>query len=111
MYMYQTIDGQEVERSISEYPYSYTRFCIYKNGWKPGDKVVWSDRLENEPGYSNEIKEEILGAGNRYSSKDPKDIEKFLSKIFGYEIKLTGIEQECNAMNGYPYWLFYYRKK
>ena len=106
-----TIDGSEVERNRYEHPYSYTRFCIYKNGWKPTDRVVWSDRLEGEPGSSDKLREEYLGVGSYYSGKSPKDIERFLSRLFEYEVVLTGIEQECNASNGFPYWLLYFRKK
>ena len=104
-----TIDGQPQERSCKEYPYSYTRYCIFNNGWKKADHVVWSDRLHNEPHYEK-IKEEILGIGDNFARFPPHKIQEFLSKLFGYEVKLTGIEEECNCSNGYPYWLLYYRK-
>ena len=106
-----TIDGTPVERSINQYPYSYTRFCIYNNGWRPGDSVAWSDRLSQQYVTYRELKKNYLGDGDCYSSYDPKAIEVFLCALFGYDIILTGIEQECNALTGYPYWLFYFRKK
>ena len=105
-----TIDGQPIERNPRDYPYSYTRFCIYKDMWLPTDEVVWSDRLQ---GYDNhdDLFKKHLGTGQYYSSKEPDDIEAFLSDLFGYRIRLTGIEEECNYMTGYPYWLLYFRKE
>ncbi len=104
-----TIDGKPQERDRKDHPYSYTRYCIFNNGWKRTDYVVWSDRLRNEPGYER-IKEEVLGIGDYFSRFPTYKIQEFLSKLFGYEVILTGIEEECNCSNGYPYWLLYYRK-
>ena len=105
---YTTIDGKPQERTRIDHPYSYTRYCIFNNGWKNTDSVAWSDRLRNEPNY-DEIKKEMLGEGDYFSRFWPCSIEAFLSKLFGFEVILTGIEEECNCSNGYPYWLLYYR--
>ena len=105
---YSTIDGQPQERSRKDHPYSYSRYCIYKNGWKKTDQVVWSDRLWNCSHYK-ELKEKILGIGDYFSKFPPNKIETFLSELFGHPIKLTGIEEECNFSSGYPYWILYFR--
>lgn len=105
-----TIDGKPVERSKRQYPYSYTAFCIYKNRYTCTDNVVYSDRLSNEPNYSPKLYEKHLGRGQYLSNKKPQDIENYLSDLFGYKVTLTGIEEECNCSNGYPYWILYYRK-
>ena len=109
-----TIDGKPVERSPRDFPYSYTRYCIWRNKvnrWRKDDSVVWSDRLSWQyPEYDNLFKE-ILGTGQYYSRKEPKAIETFLCRLLNEDIVLTGIEEECNTSNGYPYWLLYFRKK
>jgi hypothetical protein len=54
--------------------------------------------------------ESILGDGQYLSTKKPKDIEKWLCAVFGKRVILTGMEQECNYLTGYPYWILYYRE-
>ena len=104
-----TIDGEVCSRPPREYPYSYSRFCIYKNGFKPTDSCVFSDRLSRKENY-DKIFREVLGLGQYYSDKRPEKIEEFLRQLFEQpDIVLTGIEEECNYSDGYPYWLLYFR--
>ena len=105
-----TIEGYPVERHPKDYPYSYTRFCIYKNDWKDTDTMVYSDRLRSWYENYYDLKREYLGRGDYFSLYEPEQIEKFLSVLFGKNITLTGMEEECNCFNGYPYWLLYYRE-
>ena len=109
---YKTIQGTPTEREPEDFPYSYTRFCIFKYGWKQADPVVFTDRLSKlyEEKYDKLFKR-YLGDGQYYSTKNPISIEKFLSNLLGKRLMLTGIEEECNASTGYPYWLLYYREK
>ena len=108
---YFTLAGKKQERSITEYPYSYSRYAIWNSGdWSENDHLVYSDRLRKQyPDTYDNLKSEMLGNGDYFSKFEPEDIEKFLSALWGHKIKLTGIEEECNASNGYPYWLLYYR--
>ena len=109
--VYATVDGEPCLRMPQDYPYSYSRFCIYDAGFKDTDSVVWTDRLRNEENH-NEIFSEVLGHGQYYSHKRPEKIEEFLQKLFGKpDIMLTAIEEECNFSNGYPYWLLYFRRR
>ena len=110
-HVYRRINGRSCERTPINNPYSYTAFCIYKNGWKDTDEFVFSDRLNSWYENYRGLKEKMLGRGDYFSSYEPEDIEKFLSFLFDKEITLTGIEEECNVSNGYPYWIFYYRDK
>ena len=106
-----TISGKPSIRLPEDYPYSYSDYCVYKNGYRQGDNQAWSDRLMQQyPNYST-LWEEICGTCQFYIMYPPEQISKFLSTLFGEEVILTGMEQSCNACNGYPYWVLYYRKK
>ena len=108
--VFMTIDGHAVERTPREYPYSYTRFCLWKNGYKKTDMVAWSDRLRDQYENFDEIKNKVLGIGGYFSRCKPEDIQEFMRKLMKNDaITVTGMEEECNAMNGYPYWLIYFR--
>ena len=107
-----TIDGHSQERSCAEYPYSYTRFCIYKTKeWKLTDAILYSDRLyECYPDKYDKLKNKYLGMSDHYPSYQPEQIEKFLTHLLGCKIHITGMEEECNCSNGYPYWIIYFTK-
>ena len=104
------INGQPVERDRLQYPYSYTRFCLFKNGWTETDHMIYSDRLRSQYDNYEEVKSEILGSGGNFARFDSDDIEKFLSALLKKDILLTGVEQECNYSDGSPYWIFYFRE-
>jgi hypothetical protein len=106
-----TITGQRVARPMSDYPYSYSATCIYKNMWKRTDEVVYSDRLHLWYDNYDAIYKETMGTGQYFSSKEPEQIEQLLCRLFGKHIILTGVEEECNFSNGYPYWILYYREE
>lgn len=104
--------GKLQEYSQREYPYSYSEYAIYNSGeWSENDYAVYSDRLRSwyDDDTYNKAAEKHLKPGQWYV-QDPEDVQNFLSELFGYKIKLTGIEQGCNVSNGFPYWIFYYRK-
>lgn len=108
-----TLSGKPQERKMHEYPYSYSRYAIWNSGeWSETDKLVYTDRLRSQfADKYNKLKEEMLGTCDDFSRFEAEDIEKFLTALFEHKITLTGIEEECNASNGYPYWLLYYRDK
>ena len=100
---YLTIDGLLQKRSCQEYPYSYSNFCIYKtNDWRPDNQAFYFDRLSLwYPDKYFEYKKKYLGTSDYLTSYDPDQIEKFISALFGYNIHITGMEEECNCSNGY----------
>lgn len=108
------IRGERVERPISEYPYSYDAFVIFKDPeWNPHDEVVYSDRLrQSDHAKFDECCMAVWKSdGQQFYDRSPEQIEKFLRLYFGDDqLKLTGVEQECNVSNGYPYWIFFFRK-
>lgn len=112
--VHKTLAGKKQERSRKEYPYSYTAYAIWNSGeWSPNDDVVYSDRLSGWYGdkYYELGKELGVRGGLSMGYTDPEILEKFLSELFERKVKLTGIEEECNVSNGYPYWLLYYREE
>lgn len=106
------IEGKPVKRDKKNWPYNYDRFVIWKGDWHRTDHAVYSDRLRqwDSEKYSKCCKEVWPNGGGSFSSKSSSDIQKFLSLYFGQQIKLTGVEEECNVSNGFPYWIFYYRE-
>ena len=109
---YLTITGKPQVRSCAKYPYSYSRYCIYKTKkWTRKDEMLYSDRLSMWfPDTYYEYKEKFLGNADDLKRYHPDNIEKFISALFGYPIHITGMEEECNFSNGYPYWIIYYTK-
>lgn len=107
-----TLSGKPQQYTCEKYPYAYSRYAIWDSGdWSTSDRNVWTDRLSSQyPDTFDTLKNEILGRGDYFSNFEPEAIEKFLCELFGEKVKLTGIEEECNASNGYPYWLLYFRK-
>lgn len=107
------INGDPVRRPKSSYPYSYSRFVVWKGNYKRTDSVVDHDRMMqwDIDKFSRCCKEAFGDKGQMFYSRAPKDIEKFLSLYFGEDIELTGIEEGCNVSTGYPIWSFYYRRK
>lgn len=112
-YDYVDINDKPVEKTKDEYPYSYDTYVVWQNNYNKGkSNTVYSDRLYQwDYKKYNKCCREIWGNEEQYfSSRRPKDIEKFLSKYFNKEIKLTVIMQGVNACKGYPYWIFYYEE-
>lgn len=106
----QTIDGYEVKRSPKQYPYSFTRYCIYKGAWRCTDETVYSDRLcDWYPDEYDDLRNKMLGRSDYFKLYEPQAIEKFLCTLFKKNILLTGIEEACNFSTGYPYYIFYFR--
>lgn len=112
--VHKTLAGKKPTRSRKQYPYAYSAYAIWNSGeWSPEDDVVYSDRLPGFYGdkYYELGKELGVRGGLSMGYTDPEILEKFLSELFDCKIKLTGIEEEGNASNGYPYWLLYYREE
>ena len=93
-----TINGERQERPCDKYPYSFSRYCVWKSdNYKPSDNACYSDRI----GISKYWFEE----------KDIDQITSIISEKWcgGKEVELTGVELECNASTGYPYMILYFR--
>ena len=104
------LNGDPQERSIEEYPYSYDLYAVWDSGdWSESDDCFYSDRLRNYANY-DEVKPKYLDKGDDYSYYDPEVLSNFLSELFGYKLRMTGIEECCNVYNGYRIWLLWFRK-
>lgn len=113
--MFVDIRGRRVERTPYSHPYNYDEFVQWKssdfNSHK--DSGVYSDRLMqwDLKKYEKCCKEAFGNSGHGFHSRQPKNIEKFLTLYLEEEVVLTAIIQGCYWTNGFPYWAFYYRKK
>lgn len=105
------IRGELVERDIINYPSTYDTFATYVDRYEKTDSAVYSDRLLDWDGIKfRKCVKEVWGDERQlFTSSQPKDIEKFLSKYFDKDVVLTGIEQGINRSNGIPFCIFYYR--
>ncbi|MFR2890678.1 MAG: hypothetical protein ACLTDM_21035 [Clostridium butyricum] len=105
------IEGNEIERTKEEYPYSYSPITIWIDNKVEANATIYSDRLHRmDYKKYNRLCKEIWGDESQYfDDRQPKDIEKFLSMFFNREIKLVRIREECNQSSGYPYWRFDYK--
>lgn len=114
------IDGKVIERPKSEYPYSYSAFCIFNASQKKLDAVkkdsldtfsVYTDRLfsENPSKFNSAALSVFENKSQYFDNKDPSLIEKFLQVYYSdTSICLLKIIEECNVSNGFPTWYFKY---
>jgi len=112
---YEGWDGEPVERTPVEWPYSYDAFFEWKGrDFERTDAAVYSDRLRQWDGkaFADAVHEvwPTNPGGQMFYGKNPKDVEKFLCLYFKKQVHLTGILRGCNVSNGYPYWIFAYRE-
>lgn len=105
------LNGNPISRTKQEYPYSYDPFVVWKRDYHKGKgHTVYSDRLiQWDYNKFNKCCQQVWNnTGQYFDNRKPNDIEKFLSKYFDKEIKLTAIMEGCNISSGYPYWIFFY---
>lgn len=94
-------------------PYNYDSFIAWAKAPKRDDSVVYSDRLcmwdyEKYRNSINTVAEKH--PRKNFDNKNSVQVEEFLSLYFDKKVKLTAIVEGCNASNGYPYWVFFYRE-
>lgn len=108
------LTGREVKRTPLEYPYNYDEYVVWKD--KNFDisscSGVYSDRLWewDSAKYNRCCQEVFKNTGQRFNSREPEQINKFLNLYFEKKIKLTAILQGCNQWSGFPYWIFLYEE-
>lgn len=111
--MFQTLDGQPIERTPESHPYSYEEYVLWKKEYKEEKaRSVYSDRLRQQDHQKEkEVCLAVFGdTGQYFNNRKPEDVERYLSKLLDIEIKLTAILEACNVSSGYPYWRFCYEE-
>jgi hypothetical protein len=96
------------------HPYNYDPIIVYFGSARKGDSAVYSDRLWQ--GDYNKCEASINSIRStdpqqRFRNDDPKQVEQFVSLYYNKQVEVTAIVEGCNASNGYPYWIFYFRVK
>lgn len=104
---------QHNERTPMNSPYSYDPFLVWECGYDKRDSTLYSDRLHSQDynNYNSCCEKVWNNSGQNFSSRKYSEIEEFLSLYLKTPIQLTRIIEACNISNGYPYWVFNYRKK
>lgn len=110
------LDGRPVARSPHEYHYSYDEFVLFRSrSFRPDDGTEYSDRLfQRDPALFRHCMAETAPESpesQSFSRMSSKDAEKFLSLYVGRPVELTAVLQGCNASDGNPYWVFFYKEK
>lgn len=111
--MFTDLYGKPIERTPFSHPYNFDQYVIWKSEEFDKNKIYsaeYSDRmLEWDIEKFTKCAEEVFGnQGQFFDDRNPKDIEKFLIKYFGQNLKLVAIEKCCNPSSGYPIWIFHY---
>lgn len=111
--MFTDLYGNPVERTPYSHPYSFDQYVIWKSNVFDKNKIYsaeYSDRmLEWDREKFSKCTREVFGNQKQYfDDREPKDIEKFLIKYFGHELKLVAVEKCCNVPTGYPIWIFHF---
>ena len=102
------INGKNVKKTKYSHPYSYDEFVVWRGGkndtW---DEAAYSDRLQQ---WDWKKYEELAKEAKRDLYKDPKVTQNFLRKYYSDpKLKLILIMEGCNASNGYPYWIVFWK--
>lgn len=113
---YLDCNGNPVQRSKDEWPYSYSDHLVWFKDSKYIKKLpkscstIYSDRLYqwDHTKYNKCCKEVWNNEGQYFNNRDPKDIEKFLSLYYDRPIELLKIGECCNVSSGYPIWIFFF---
>lgn len=108
------LEGKPVEKNKWDYPYSYDAYVVFRNGDnKDIDCTAYSDRMQSWVSYEK-WKEAIAKMGPKkagtFSNNTIEELEAFLTEYNGYKCKLIVLLEGCNVSNGYPYWVFCWKK-
>lgn len=106
--------GNPIERTPYSHPYNFDQHVIWVSKKFDKSKIYsaeYSDRmLEWDSEKFARCTQEVFGnQGQSFDNRNPKDIEKFLIKYFGHDLKLVAIEKCCNVATGYPIWIFHFK--
>lgn len=103
---------KEGQRTKKDNPYNYDSFNLWV-GSDEWDGSVYSDHLYRwDSNKYNELCMKHFGNHGQYwDNRDPELIEAFLRDYLGNpSLELSKIEEHCNASNGFPCWLFCFKK-
>ena len=102
------IEGNIINKTKSEYPYSYDSIVVFRNFNLEADDRIWSDRLlQLDYEKYNTLSNKFFGDESQYwNGREPGKIQAFLSEWVGYDVNLVRVTEHCNASTGYPVWSF-----
>ena len=107
------IHGNPVQRTPGEYPYSYDQIAVFKTeAFMDTTDAVFSDRMRqwSPEKFAACYLRAFDKDGQIFDPRYAEQIERFLQLYYGIDLELTGIEEGCNFSNGYPYWVFYFKR-
>lgn len=112
---YVDMDGNPVERTPIDHPYTYDSFVVWRNGdKKEATGGVYTDRLlQWDWDKHNALCRKHFGdEGQYWSDRDPELIEAFLRDwTENPNLRLIYVLQCCNQSSGFPLWYLAYAEK
>lgn len=108
------LHGNPVKNTKWNCPYSYDAFVVIRNGKNEEiEHTAYSDRMLSWVSY-DKWKKCIAKMGDKkagtFSNNSVEKLEAFLTEYNGYKCKLIVLMEGCNVSNGYPYWIFFWKK-
>lgn len=99
-------------RTKDEYPYSYDEFFHYgtREDVKRASGADYSDRLYS---WDTDKFDELWGrhvGQKRFGMATTDELSAFMSAYHGKTLKVTALAEGCNAGNGFPYFVVWYRE-
>lgn len=103
-YGYRWVNNRADNCTKEDWPYSYSEHYLVGTKRK-GDDAVYSDRLQQWDHVS------FSRAWDRTGSytKSLRKASDFLTTYFNRPIEVSAVAEGCNASNGYPYWIIWFR--
>lgn len=108
---YRFVDLTATNRTKEDWPYSYSLHYLWGEK-QDGYDAVYSDRLSQwDAEKSAAAREAVREYKTIYGHWGREGTEKYLSAYFGYEVECCAVAEGCNVGNGFPYWVFWFRRK
>lgn len=103
------VDGEPVERTKAQYPYSYDTFVVWRNG--PNSEVthsVYTDRMQQwEPAKIAELQKKY---DKRFVEMTQAELTKYMCEYTDKQVEVIYLAECCNHANGFPLWLIGYKE-
>ncbi len=102
------VDGEPVERTKAQYPYSYDTFIVWRTGANTEvTNSVYTDRMRQwEPEKFDALQKKY---NKQFPAMTPAELTSYMREYTGKQVEVIYLAECCNNANGYPLWLIGYK--